>query len=88
MSTRQQHGSRDRYTASLMFDVRKTMTSKLQTLRDQQAELTEKLKAGFNTDIYRKLNIVNHSIEVATVRRKGDWLYGNYLQFTERAKAL
>ena len=79
-------GARDRFTASVMYDIRKKMTSKLTRLYSEQCELTEKLKSGFDNDTYRQLSIVNQHIEVATVRKRGEWLFGDHLQFTEKAK--
>lgn len=86
MGTNYLSGSRDRFTASVMYDIRKKMTTRIGTLRKEQEELTEKLKTGFDNDIYRQLSIVNQHIEVAMVRKKGEWLFGNHLQYTEKAK--
>ncbi len=80
-------GSRDRFAASVMYDIRKNMTAKIALLRAEQDKLNEQLKAGFDVDTYRQLSIINHHIEVATVRRKGDWLYGNFPQFKEISKS-
>ena len=86
MSNHQASGARDRFTKALMYDIRKKMSLRLSDLRQEQEELTEKLKEGYDNDTYRQLSIINHSIEVATVRKKGEWLHGNNLQSTAIAK--
>lgn len=80
-------GSRDRFTKSVMVDVRKEMTSKLSDLRIEQHRLTELLAKGFDNEVYRKLSLVNHSIEVADIRRKGIWIHGSFPDIPQIAKS-
>jgi len=74
-------GSRNRYDVEILSDLRKEMETKLETLRIDQAKIVEALELGFNNDDYRKLSIINHRIEVATIRHRGDWLHGNFLDY-------
>ncbi len=85
-NSRQRIGSRNRYDAEILTDLRKEMSAKLDTLRAEQGELVAILKLGFDNEVFRKLNIVNHRIEVATIRHKGDWMHGSYPQYVEMAK--
>ena len=71
-------GSRNRYDVEILSDLRKEMETKLETLRIEQAGLVAALELGFNNDDYRKLSIINHRIEVATIRHRGDWLHGYF----------
>ena len=81
------HVTRDRYSASVMVDLRKEMTSKLEGLRIEQAQLVETLAKGFDNEVYRKLSVANHRIEVATLRRKGIWLHGSFPEIPQIAKS-
>ena len=81
------HGSRDKFTASLMVDVRKEMNIKLASFRKDQAELVASIAVKFDNDQYRKLSIVNHRIEVAESRLKGEWLRGSFPQIAELSKS-
>ena len=69
-----------------MFDIRKEMTGKLEQLYIDQAKIEKQLSGSFNIEDFRKLNIINHRIEVATSRLKGEWLRGNFPQIAELSK--
>lgn len=79
-------GSRNRYDVEILSDLRQEMESKLDALRIDQARLVKALELGFNDNDYRKLNIVNHRIEVATIRQKGDWLHGDFPEIVRVSK--
>lgn len=74
-------GSRNRYDVEILSDLRKEMDTRIDTLRIEQAGLVAALELGFSDDVYRKLSIINHRIEVATIRHRGDWLHGNFLDY-------
>lgn len=78
----------DRFTKSVMVDLRKQMALKLEALRLDQARLKGELERSFSVDTYRKLNIINQHIEVTSERLKGKWLKGDYPQFVEISKAV
>ena len=73
----QAKGTRDRYTASVMFDLRGEMNRKIGLLQTEQARLVTLLNEGYDDDAFRRLNIVNQHIDVAISRRKGEWLRGS-----------
>jgi len=73
-------GAKDRFEKAEMKAIRHEMTLKQITLEAKQSNLLAQLSKGFNNDIYRQLNVVNHNIEVVESRLKGEWLHGNFLQ--------
>lgn len=82
----QPHRSKDRFISSVLFDVRKEMTLKLEKLQQEQTRLTIALDKQFNVEDFRALNIVNQHIQVACSRRRGDWVRGDYPDYATIAK--
>ena len=82
----QPQGSRDRFVAAIMVDIRKEMSTRILELQKEQTRLTIALSEKFNTDDYRKLNIVNQHIQVACSRQRGDWVRGDYPSYATIAK--
>lgn len=80
------HRIGDRFEKSVMMDVRKQMTLRIERLQKEQTALTVSLNKRFDVDEYRRLNIVNHHILVACERRKGEWVRGDYPQFATVGK--
>lgn len=76
----------DRFEKSVMMDVRKEMTLRIERLQRQQEALTKSLNKRFDVDEYRRLNIVNQHILVASSRRKGDWVRGDFPQYATLGK--
>ena len=79
-------GSRDRFVAAVMIDIRKVMSLKILALQKEQTRLTQSLAKYFDPDDYRKLNLINQHILVACSRRRGDWVKGNYPTYATIAK--
>ncbi|MCX7100090.1 MAG: hypothetical protein NTX38_00980 [Methylobacter sp.] len=73
-------GAKDRFEKAEMKAIRSEMMTKQIDLDKRQAELIAQLAKGFDNDTFRKLNVVNHNIEVAASRLKGEWIHGNFLQ--------
>ena len=82
----QPHGSKDRFVAAVMVDVRKEMTLRIERLQKEQTALTISLANRFDIDQYRRLNIVNQHLLVAFSRRRGDWVRGDYPQYAQVSK--
>ncbi|HEY3389991.1 MAG TPA: hypothetical protein VGK38_10500 [Prolixibacteraceae bacterium] len=74
-------GARDKFTKAAMIETRRDMERKIWALETKQNDLIDKLKESFDIDSFRNLNIVNHHIEVAKSRKRGEWMYGNYPEF-------
>jgi len=73
-------GAIDRYNKSVLVDMRKEMTRKIEALESEQTRLIEALNGGFTNEDFRRLNIVNQHLQVAASRRKGEWLKGDHPQ--------
>lgn len=84
----QNNFSRDRYTTGVMTELRREMKAKIKCLRSEQAAIVDDLNTAFSDNSYRKLNVINHKIEVAETRLKGCWLNGSYPQYAELTKAV
>ena len=78
-------GAKNRFEKAEMKAIRSEMTLKQFTLEAKQKELIAQLAKGFDNDTFRKLNVVNHNIEVAASRLKGEWLHGNFPQIVTTA---
>lgn len=78
----------DRFTKSVMVDVRKELFAKLKDLRAEQSRLMASLERRFNAEEYRNLSIINHRIEVTGERIKGKWLHGDYPDYVDIKKAI
>ena len=63
-----------------------TLTLKIEELQKEQARLKTAINKQFNTDDYRRLNIVNQHILVAKSRLKGDWGRGDYPEHSTISK--
>ena len=83
----QVNGSRDRFTASITRDIRKEMIGKIDHLRAEQKRIEKELSESFDIGEFRRLNIINHHIEVATSRLRGEWLNGNFPAIPELSKS-
>jgi len=79
--------SRDRFNGAMKTEIRREMKEKLEQLFMVQEELTDKLMVKFSDDEFRKLNIINHHIEVTASRLRGEWLYGSFPTLPELSKS-
>jgi len=80
-------GAKDRFEKAELKAIRNEMSLKQFTLEAKQKELIAQLAKGFDNDLFRKLNVVNHNLEVAESRKKGEWLHGNFLQIASNTAA-
>ena len=78
-------GAKDRFEKAEMKAIRNEMSLKQIKLEEKQKELIAQLAMGFDNDLFRKLNVVNHNLQVAESRKKGEWLHGNFLQIASTA---
>lgn len=79
-------GSNDRFMKTVLSDVRKEMTLRIERLQKEQTALTISLHKRFDGDEFRRLNIVNQHILVAYSRRRGEWVRGDYPDYATIAK--
>ena len=78
----------DRYTKSVMVDLRKELVGKIAVLEAEQERLIKELNSSFDCDKFRRLNIVNQHLHVANSRRNGEWLKGDYPEYVTISKTI
>ena len=79
-------GAVNRYTKSIMVDLRKELGGKIAALEGEQHRLIMELHESFDNDKFRRLNIVNQHLNVANSRRRGEWMRGDYPECVTRIK--